>query len=180
MGVHLSFKHASRRASLRVPHALTAAALTAAALGLWVGAGASAAPSGTAPLRNGPIAVAAKTLSLNVTANLRLVSRSGRVLNHKGTMSGTLSGQIYTRGIAFSTSHGEGTFTFYPKGGSIAGKGFSRGHVVGASVYFTGTAEITGGSGTWAHASGSGLRFSGVINRQNLSITEHFAGNIRY
>lgn len=117
---------------------------------------------------------------MNVSTKLHLVGRAGHVLNHQGTVSGTLTGAVSARSVAFTSTHGEGTFVFYPKGGSISGRATSHGRVVGARVYITGTATIIGGTGKWAHASGSGLQFSGVLNRQNLSVTEHFAGSIRY
>lgn len=173
MGVHLPSKHSVARASMRV-----LLALPVVALGL--GATAGVASLGAVPSRSEPVAVAAKTLSLNVTVNLRLVGRVGHVLNHRGTVTGTLPGTASSRSTALSSTQGSGTFTFYPKGGSISGRASTRGHVVGASVYFTGTATITGGTGKWAHAAGSNLQFSGVMNRQNLHVTERFSGNIRY
>ncbi|MFI5009433.1 MAG: hypothetical protein ACHQDY_04075 [Solirubrobacterales bacterium] len=162
-------QRACSRASLTLP---------AVALGIAVAVG--TAPSGAVASRPEPIAVPARTLYMVETANLHLVSRTGHVLNYRGSISGTLAGSVYTRSIALSTGHGEGTYTFYPKGGSISGKGTSSGHVVGTYIYFAGVATITGGNGTWAHASSSGMRYSGVVNRQNLHITERFAGNLRY
>jgi hypothetical protein len=173
MGVHLPSQHAVRRACLRV-----LLALPVVALGIGVAVGAT--PTGAVALRPKPIAVAAKTLYISETANLRLVKQAGRVLNHQGTITGTLSGPVYTKGVALSTAHGEGTYTFYPKGGSISGKATTHGRVAGAYVYFEGVGTITSGTGVWAHVSSSGMHFSGVLDRQNFHISERFAGDLRY
>lgn len=173
MGIHLPSMQVRRRGARRV-------LLVVPMVTLGIGATAGVPSSGALPSPSEPVAVAAKVLFLNVTTNLHLVSRSGHTLIHQGSTSGNLSGAIYTHSVALSTSRGEGTFTFYPKGGSISGRASTRGHVVGATLYFTGTATITGGTGKWAHASGSGLQYSGVMNRQNFHVTEHFSGNIRY
>jgi hypothetical protein len=173
MGVHLPSKRTVQRGSLRA-----SLAFLAIALGLGVTTG--VAPSGAIPSRSEPTAIAARTLLMNVTGKLHLVSRVGRVLNHRGSLTGSISGPVSTRSIALASNHGEGTFTFYPKGGSISGRATSYGRVVGAAVYFTGISTITGGTGIWAHASGKNLRFTGVLDRQNLSVTEHFVGSIRY
>lgn len=171
MGVHLLLKHAWGRASVRVSLVLLLLALAAAT---------TVAPSGATPSRPRPIAVAARTLHMNLTANLHLVGRPARVLNEQGSISGTLSGSVSSRIVAISSTHSESTFTFYPGGGSMSGQASTHGRVVGANIYFTGTATITKGTGRWAHVSGSGLQYSGVVNRQNLRAIGHMIGSIRY
>lgn len=171
MGVHLALKHALQRASLRVSLVLMAVTL-AVAVGV--------APSGADPVHaKPPVAGAAKTMSVNLTAKMHLIGRPGHVLNEQGTFTGTLGGSINVHFTAVTSTSGIGTFLAYPSGGSIAGQTNTKGHVVGANIYFTGTMTITKGTGRWAHASGSGLQFSGVINRQNFHATGHMQGNIR-
>jgi hypothetical protein len=174
MGEYLPFTHALRRVSLRVSVVIG----PVVALGLALAAG--AAPSGAASPRPGPTAVAARTLSLNVNSSMELVGRPGHVLNHRGTVSGTLNGHESASSVALSTTQGTSKFTLYTKSGSMFGRASSHGHVEGSTLYFSGTATITGGTGTWAHASGSGLRFSGVLDRQNFHITDHLNGSISY
>jgi hypothetical protein len=148
-----------------------------------LGAAAGVAPSGAASSSSGrgvPVAVAARTLSLNLSAKTHLVGRPGRTLNEQGTLTGTLSGTAYTRSTAISSIQGTGTFTFYPKGGSLSGRASTHARVVGATVYFSGTARITGGSGTWAHVSSSSLQYSGTMDRQNYRVIEHISGSIHY
>jgi hypothetical protein len=177
MGVHLSSRHLPWRHSAKCASLRVSLALLAVTLGLGTAAG--VAPSGAVPSRPGPIAVAARTLSLNLTASMHLVGRPGHVLTHQGALSGTLSGQMYARSVSLSSNRGTATFTFYLKGGTLSGQATISGHVVGAAVPFTGTAKITGGTGSWAHTSGGNLRYSGVMNRQNFHIAEHISGTVR-
>jgi hypothetical protein len=171
MGIHLPLKLRLNCSPSRVSMVLLAVIL---------GAAANVAPSGAAPSRTEPVAIAARTMSLNVNVNLHLVGHPEQVFHEQGSFSGSLSGSVSTRNTASSSSAGEGTFTLYPRGGSISGRGSTHGYIVGAIAYFSGTANITGGTGRWAHATGSNMHYSGTLNRQNLHITEHITGTIRY
>lgn len=171
MGAHTPLKRAWQRTSVRVSLALLPVALGTAAV---------VAPSGAAPSRSGSIALAARTLNLNVNANLHLVGRPGHTLTEQGSFTGTLSGTVSSRSVAISTSHGTGTFTMSTKHGSFSGQGISHSRIVGATAYFSGTAKIVGGTGEWAHALGSVLAFSGTVDRQNYQFNEHITGSLRY
>jgi len=185
MGVHLPLKQALRRTSSRVRRIFARAslALFTPLLVALLGVGAYVAPSGAAsarPTHGVPIAKAAKTLSLHLTASLHLVGRPGRVLYEKGTISGNLSGSASSRNTTLPENRGTSTFTIYTKGGSFSGQASTHGHVVGASAYFNGTATIVSATGTWAHAKGSSLQYTGVMNRQNFRVTDHILGTIHY
>ena len=174
MGIHLPLKQALQCVPLRVWLALSVTTL---------GVSACVAPSGAAPAnpaRHGPVAVAARSMSLKLTATMHLVGRPGHVLSEKGSISGTLSGSVSSQSVTLPGNKGTSTFTFYTKGGSFSGKASTHGHVVGASAYFEGIATITAGTGVYAHAKGSNLQYTGVMNRQNFRVTDHVSGTIRY
>jgi hypothetical protein len=172
MGGRMACKRTLRRASLRVPLVLL---ITTA------GVAVSGAPSGVASvdaIRSAPTAHAAKTVTVRLSAQLRLVGRPGRVDYEKGTFSGTFPGTVAAHIEAAGTSGGTGTFTMYPKGGSISGRAVTHGRVNGAIVTFAGTATVTSGTGTWAHASGTGLHYEGELDRQNFRATSVLSGNL--
>jgi hypothetical protein len=143
-----------------------------------LGAVVGVAPSGAAPARGGPVAVAAKTQVFNINSTLHLIGRPGHVLNEQGTFTGSQSGTIAIRFTSVTSTSGGATFVAYPSGGSVSGVTSTKGHVVGAKVYFTGSMTVTGGTGRWAHASGRGLVFTGVVDRQNFHATTHMQGSI--
>jgi hypothetical protein len=169
MGVRQICKSARRSTYLwTLPASLLAALLLAIA--------ALSSDASPAPVR--PRARVASGLSVSWVSNMHLVGRPGHTLNESGTVSGTVSGSIYSRGEAITTNIGTATFTIWIKGGSISGRAGTHGHIVGATAYFYGTALITAGSGRLAHAVGSHLRFSGTLNRQNYRVNEHISGTL--
>lgn len=180
MGVRMVSRRTLRRASVRVPLVLVMTGLGVAAGVVPSGATQVRATRRARAARSVPTATAANTLSVRLSAQVRLIGRPGHVDNERGTFTGTFSGTIALRVEAVGSTGGTATFTMYPtKGGSISGHSVTRGHVNGATVDFTGTATITGGTGSWAHASGTGLRYEGVLNRQNNHATSVMSGRIR-
>ncbi len=139
-----------------------------------------AAPSSATPAHSRLVAVAARTLNLNLYAQFHLIGRPGHVLTEQGTFTGTLSGTASSRNVTISSTKGTGTFVLYTKSGALSGEGTTHSRTVGATVSYTGTAKITSGTGEWTHASGSELTFSGTVNRQNYRFTEHITGSLRY
>jgi len=121
---------------------------------------------------------AARTISLNETGVLRLITKEGFTLNERGTSSGTISGPISVQLTIVSSSHVSAAVTISPKGGSMSGHGTASYHKGETAASFFGTLSIGHGSGSYAHARGSGLSFSGTIARSNEAITVHVSGRL--
>lgn len=173
MGIRTVCKHTFQRASLRV-----SLVLLTTTFGV-IGGVASSDATQVSPARSTPLASAASTMSVRLSAHLRLIGRPGHVDNERGTFSGTFSGTIVVRFEAIGSTGGNSTFTMYPsKGGTIVGHSVTHGRVNGAIVNFTGTATITGGTGSWAHASAAGLRYEGALDRQNFHTTSVMSGSV--
>jgi hypothetical protein len=151
--------------------AKTALALTAMAIPLGAGVASGAAT---------PSAHFAKTVSLNETGRLHLVSKRGFTLNESGTASGTIKGAISVRLTITSSSRVSAEVTISPKGGSISGSGTASYRKGESGAGFAGALSIVRRSGSYAHAQGSGLKFSGTISRSNDAITVHVTGRMTY
>ena len=121
---------------------------------------------------------AARTISLNETGVLRLITKEGFTLNERGTSSGTISGPISVQLTIVSSSRVSAVVTISPKGGSMSGHGTASYHKGETAASFFGTLSIGHGSGSYAHARGSGLSFSGTIARSNEAITVHVSGRL--
>jgi hypothetical protein len=122
--------------------------------------------------------VAARTIPLNESGNLRLTSRHGFTLNEQGRASGTLTGTIYVHLKIVSSKRVTAEVNIYPKSGSISGYGSAGYRREGATGYFSGSLSIVRGTGSYNRARGSGLSFSGTIQRSNYAITVHVRGNV--
>jgi hypothetical protein len=152
----------------------TAVALSAAVVSFGV---VTAGPVG-ADGAVGPSAHATRTISLNETGRLHLVSKHGFTLNEVGTASGTIKGAISVRLTITSSSRVSAEVTISPKGGSISGSGTASYRKSEADAGFSGSLSISKRSGSYAHAQGSGLKFSGTISRTNDAITVHVTGRL--
>lgn len=137
------------------------------------------------PLRPGvsagaavPVALAARTFSLNESGSLHATSKHNFTLNEQGSASGTITGAIYVHLTIVSTSRVSAEVNIYPRGGSITGYGTASYHRGSQTATFSGSASIGRGSGSYAHAHGSGLSFSGTIARSNDAITVHMSGRV--
>jgi hypothetical protein len=126
----------------------------------------------------GPAAHSARTVSLNETGHLHLVSKHGFTLNELGTASGTIPGSISVHLTIISTSRVSAEVAISPHGGSISGAGTADYHKGEASASFAGGLSINHRSGSYAHAEGSGLKFSGTIARSDDAITVHVSGRL--
>lgn len=123
-------------------------------------------------------ATEARSIRLTVTAHLHYVSSKGSYLLEEGrTSGGQLAGTVKAR--LRITADISGSFTFYPSGGSISGRGSGTLHESGTYASFGGAVQILGGSGRYAHARGTG-GFYGVYDRQNLSVTMQTTGSLSY
>jgi hypothetical protein len=140
-----------------------------AAVAVFGASGASARPAK---------AVAARTVNLNESGNLRLTSHHGLTLNEQGTASGTIKGSIYIHLNVSSTNRVTAEVSIYPKGGSLTGNGSANYSVTGANATFSGTLNITRGTGSYSHARASGLRFTGTIARRTDAVTVHVSGRL--
>ncbi|HEY7961499.1 MAG TPA: hypothetical protein VID29_06215 [Solirubrobacteraceae bacterium] len=162
----LSIRPLSRRRRAPLARGLGLAAACAVALP------ASVAADGAAPA-----ARAARTLSVNDTAHLRVSSRGGSNLIEEGQATGSLPGRVRA-----SLLLGAGTvkagFTIYLRGGSISGHGSARLNAGrGAYASFGGSLVVSHGTGRYAHVSGSGGLY-GTINRENDNAVVQVVGNL--
>ncbi|HEX4436064.1 MAG TPA: hypothetical protein VH061_04640 [Solirubrobacteraceae bacterium] len=123
---------------------------------------------------------ATRTISLNETGRLRLVSKHGFTLNETGTASGTIKGPISVRLTIVSTSRVSVEVTLSPNGGSVSGSGTASYHKGETEASFSGGLSIAKRSGSYAHAQGAGLKFSGTIARSNDAITVYVSGRLSY
>jgi len=124
---------------------------------------------------------AARSLSIHETATLRPSDyKGGRVLNERGTVSGTYRGSVEARLVAITNTKWEATLTVYTSGGSLKAKSITRfrpekeEEAIGD---FVGTLSMTGGAGTWAHTSGN-LTFDGSVDRQNFHVSADMSGTL--
>lgn len=126
---------------------------------------------------SGPVAGAARTISLNDSAHLHKTSSHGFNLYESGQASGSLSGSVSLHLDVVSTDRVTADITVYPHGGSISGTASGSYHVNGGTASFSGTLKVESGSGSYAHASGSGLSFSGTIQRSNDAVSVRVSGH---
>jgi hypothetical protein len=148
---------------------------TAMSVGTIAAAGPLSAADGARVI---PFAHVARTISLNETGRLHLISKHGFTLNEQGTGSGTIRGPISVQLTIASTNRVTATVTISPSGGSISGSGTANYHKGETAASFSGSLSISRGSGSYAHAQGSGLSFSGTIARSNDAITVHVNGRL--
>jgi hypothetical protein len=157
-------------------HALLAIGAVAS-LGGVVGVAALGAGASSAA---GPVAGAARTLSLHESGRLHLTSHSGLTLNEKGSATGTIKGTIYIHLDVASPTHVTAEVNIYPAGGSLSGRGSASYEVGGSYASFSGTLSITRGTGAYAHAHAHNLRFTGSIKRVNDATTVAVSGPLSY
>lgn len=159
----------SQRAASRKHSAWT---LLAATIAVLATAGASSAAAGLAP-----IARASRALAVNDNGHLHMVSESGSNLVEEGQATGTLPGRVR---VAFTIgAEVRATFTIYPHGGSLSGKGSGKLHSSGRYASFGGSMTVTAGTGRYRHASGSG-GFYGVIDRRTYALVVQTRGTLSY
>jgi len=121
----------------------------------------------------------ARSERLTITAHLHYVTAKGSYLVEEGAASGPLAGTVKARvRIAADIS---GSFTFYPRGGTISGYGAATLHESGRYVSFGGSMKVLGGTGRYAHASGHGKLY-GVYDRgtPRLELTIQTTGSLSY
>lgn len=125
-----------------------------------------------------PVAVAARTISLNESSHLRLTSKHGFTLNEEGSASGTVGGTIYIHLTIASINRVTAEVNIYPRGGSITGYARASYHVAGAIASFSGSMSVARGTGSYNHAHASDLSFSGTIARSNDAVTVRLSGQM--
>jgi hypothetical protein len=114
---------------------------------------------------------------LAVSAHLHYVDARGSYLIEEGQASGPLGGIVKAR--LRVTANISGSFTFYPRGGSISGRGVGTLHESGTYASFGGTVTVLGGTGTYAGAHGEGKLY-GVYDRKTLGVTIQTTGTLLY
>lgn len=148
-------------------------ALVQAAAGLAI----TAALPTSLGLGPGATAGIARSERLAITAHLRYVNARGSYLVEEGQASGPLAGLVKAR--IRVTADISGSFTFYPRGGSISGRGVGTLHESGVYASFGGTVTVLGGTGRYAHAHGNG-GFYGIYDRKTLGVTIQTTGSLSY
>jgi hypothetical protein len=138
-----------------------------------LGFAAPSATSGRVALR----AKAAHSERLSVTAHLHYVDAKGAYLIEEGDASGPLAGVVKAR--IRVTADISGSFTFYPRDGSLSGRGIGTLHESGIYASFGGKIAVLGGTGRYAHAHGEG-GFYGVYDRKTLGVTIQTTGSLSY
>lgn len=146
-------------------------------LGLALGLASALAYPSRAVLAAPPRALIARTVLLNESGRLRVVSKHGFTLNERGSASGTIKGTIYVHLTVVSTSRVRVEVSIYPSGGSISGSGTASYHMAPTAANFFGSLSIARGSGSYEHAHGPALSFSGTIQRSNDAVTVRVSGS---
>lgn len=121
----------------------------------------------------------ARSLSMNETAQLRVLSRRGIIFNEQGPASGTFRCTLTLR-LTAKVTHVSIQFSANPSGGTLRGEGSANVQPEGAIGRVTGTVSITGGSGRYAHAHGSRLAITGTVNRHNYNLSIRVTGTMYY
>ena len=129
------------------------------------------------PSAGATTAIEARSIRLTITAHLHYVSSKGSFLIEEGSASGQLAGTVKAR--LRVTAEISGSFTLYPRGGSISGEGSGTLHESGTYASFGGSLRVLGGTGRYARGRGGGKLY-GVYNRQNLGVTIQTIGNLSY
>lgn len=125
-----------------------------------------------------PSAVASKTIYLSESGRLRLISKRGFTLYERGSAVGTVSGTIYVRLTAVSSTRVVAEVSISRRGGSISARGSGAYHRGGSQASFSGLMSIVGGSGAYSRARGLGLAFSGTIQQSNNAIAVRVSGRV--
>ena len=127
-----------------------------------------------------PRATAARSVTVSETGRLHRTSGNLAHLNEQGSASGTIKGAVYIHLRVGARQTFTAEVNFYPRGGSISGRGSGRYSLSGGSARFSGTVAIARGTGTYAHARAENLRFSGSIRRSDEAVTVTLSGTLRY
>jgi hypothetical protein len=112
---------------------------------------------------------------LTIDARLHYVNARGSYLMEEGRASGPLAGLVKAK--IKITANIEGSFTFYPRGGTISGSGSGQLRESGIYASFGGTVRVLGGTGRYAHARGGGGLY-GVYNRKTLGVEIETTGTL--
>jgi hypothetical protein len=124
-------------------------------------------------------AVAARTISINESATLKIVHQEYHKVEARGTTSGTFNGPMTLHYSINSGERSSSSFISSPSGGRMYGGAESTYRVSGANSYFTGTVTINGGSGAYKHAYGTRIHITGTLERWRLELSIHITGTMR-
>jgi hypothetical protein len=148
-------------------------AIALASLGLLSG------EASAGPVSPPPLATAARTISLNETGRLHLLRKHDFTLYERGSASGTVTGAIYVRLTAVSSSRVTVSVSINPPGGSISGSGSGSYRRSGTIASFAGSMSFAGGTGKYKGVHGSSLSFSGTIQESHQdAITVSVRGRV--
>jgi hypothetical protein len=127
------------------------------------------------------IAIEAGQLSVNETANLKLIRHHTGLLIEEGSSSGTPGGRLEIRvSVSYEhTTHAAISFTAHPSGGTVTGQGEVPFYASGALAHFSGTLHSLRGSGRYTHAATHGIAIQGTVQRtHNYAISVKITGTV--
>jgi hypothetical protein len=122
---------------------------------------------------------AAKTISVNESATLKIVHQEYHKVEATGRTSGTFNAPMTLHYSIDSGERSSSSFISYPSGGRIYGGAASTYRVSGADSYFSGTVTINGGSGSYKNAYGTNIHITGTLERWRLVFIIHITGEMR-
>jgi hypothetical protein len=123
------------------------------------------------------VAAAASTINVNDEARLTLAQESGaEELQETGQAKGSLPGHV--NGLLIVGADIKISFTLYPRGGSVSGRGTAAIHGKGTYISFAGALKITRTGGRFARMHGGGQVY-GVLNRETDNATVQVIGKLR-
>jgi hypothetical protein len=162
----------------RVRQPLRALGLATVLVLLAVGVAAPAV-SATGRSTRHPPAVAARTISINESATLKIVHQEYHKVEATGRTTGTFNAPMILHYSIDTGERSSSSFISSPSGGKIYGGANSTYRVSGADSYFQGTVTINGGSGTYKDAYGTNIHITGTLERWRLELIIHITGTMR-
>jgi hypothetical protein len=130
-----------------------------------------------APAASATTGWAARSLSVNDTAQLKLVHQAGEDITEEGQAKGEVPGHVKLLLELGPTVVAR--FTITAAGGSISGIGSGKPKGRSAEPSFAGTMKVTHGSGLYSRAHGSG-GFYGTLNRRTYKMVVQTTGTLDY
>lgn len=140
--------------------------------------GQSVSASGAAVAKR-HLATAARTMSINESANLKIVHQEYHHVEARGQTYGTFKGAIVLHYSIDTGERSSSSFVTYPSGGRMYGGAICTYRVSGGNSYFAGNVKINGGTGRYRHAYGTAIHISGILERWHLRMSIHITGKLR-
>ena len=111
-----------------------------------------------------------RTITVNESTHLRLISHHSGLLYERGTFSGTPGGGIAVQ-IQISYTKSKIWFSSTPSGGAVSGSGWASFYAQGPVAHFRGSVAVNHGTGRYSGAQARTLSISGTIQRNTFAIS---------